>query len=281
MNPSPITERTSSRLARASAMNELSPCRTIAGGSSLSCSSSISPTICSRCPRSTPVRRCRHIRRTTSAMDPRPALRQEVDRTHRRRQKSSLRMMLASASGRPDRRRGRSSLPGTASSRLPSPCRRARSYGHERQQVADVHDAFGSSEGLVVDTSRECTALSNRLIQFAERDVALDRDDVGAMDHDIAMPVHAGEDIAQTWCARWRKTDLVRRRTHRARPAKSFADHPASSRTAVRMARVSQFSAVGGATRRRPATTAGRLRVLRGLSWWDRSPGMSVSRRSA
>ncbi|MFK4582970.1 hypothetical protein ABIF83_006447 [Bradyrhizobium ottawaense] len=44
---SPITERTSSRLARASAMKALSGRRTIEGGSSLSCSSSISPTICS------------------------------------------------------------------------------------------------------------------------------------------------------------------------------------------------------------------------------------------
>src|ERR1700675_1523617 len=47
MKSSPITERASSRLARASATKELSACRTIAGGSSLSCSSSISPTICS------------------------------------------------------------------------------------------------------------------------------------------------------------------------------------------------------------------------------------------
>src|SRR3954470_13341110 len=97
MKSSPITERASSRLARASAMNELSACRTIAGGSSLSCSSSISPTICSTMSSIDTSPSVPPYSSTTGArgaaifvdrqrqMDARGLhLRQQVDRPHRR-----------------------------------------------------------------------------------------------------------------------------------------------------------------------------------------------------
>ena len=112
--------------------------------------------------------------------------------------------------------------------------------------------------------------------QFAERDVALDRDDVGAMDHHVgdAALVQA-EDVAQHGALDGGKADLVRRRWHRARPADRRGPIPASSRTAC--------GSRGSASCRRPGrstspscTTAGRLRVLRGLSWIGSESGMSV-----
>src|SRR5213079_806954 len=50
---------------------------------------------------------------------------------------------------------------------------------------------------------------------------------------------------------------------------------PGFQPNSVRMARVSQFSAVGRSTSP-SCTTAGRLRVLRGLSWVGSESGMSV-----
>ena len=123
-------------------------------------------------------------------------------------------MMLASASGcaRSTARRSRPAgkgflrlaLAGVADARL---------RGHERQEVADVHDAFGVVEGLVVDDEARMRRALEQAHQFAERDVALDRDDVGAMHHHVGdAPFVQPEDIAQHGALDGGKADLVRRR---------------------------------------------------------------------
>src|SRR5258708_35033126 len=56
---------------------------------------------------------------------------------------------------------------------------------------------------------------------------------------------------------------------------KSARTDPGFQPNSVRMARVSQFSAAGRSTSP-SCTTAGRLRVLRGLSWVGSESGMSV-----
>ena len=112
---------------------------------------------------------------------------------------NSLRMMLASASGSARSTARRSSPVATAFLRfvLPVSVTRARAR-HERQQVADVNDAFGIVEGFVVDHQPRMRRTFEQAHQFAERDVALDRDDVGAMDHHVGDAAFMqAEDVAQ------------------------------------------------------------------------------------
>src|SRR6266850_72539 len=204
---SPMTERTSSRLARASAMKELSACRTIAGGSSLSCSSSISPTICS----------------TMSSIDTRPSVPPYSSTTSAKWMreacicakrsiaridggtKSSLRMMFASISG---------------SAR--STARRSRPAGRGffllavhvvgTQAFAVMNDAFRIVECFVLDHQPRMRRAFEQAHQLAKRNVALHRDDVGAMDHHVGdAPLMQAEDIAQHGALDRGKTDIVRR----------------------------------------------------------------------
>src|SRR6202041_1505326 len=56
------------------------------------------------------------------------------------------------------------------------------------QQIADVNDPFRIVERLVVDHQTRMRGTFEHAHQFAERNVALDRDDVGAMDHHIGDP---------------------------------------------------------------------------------------------
>ena len=113
----------------------------------------------------------------------------------------------------------------------------ARPCGHERQQVADVYDALGVVEAFVVDDEPRMRRAFEQAHQFAERDVTLDRDDVGAMDHHVGdTPLVQAEDVAQHGALDGGKADLVRRRgiehdlqvvANRSRlPAEQSADRP-------------------------------------------------------
>ena len=84
---------------------------------------------------------------------------------------------------------------------------------HERQQIADVNDAFRIVQRLVVDHEARMRRALEQAHQLAERDIALDRDDVGAMHHHVgdAALVQA-EDVAQHGALDGGKADLVRRR---------------------------------------------------------------------
>src|SRR5665213_3294381 len=86
--------------------------------------------------------------------------------------------------------------------------RRAR--GHERDQVADMDHAGRIIERVLVnDEPRMCSALEY-LDQFAEHDVLLHGDDVGARDHDAFYPGLAQtEDILEHGGFARRKTRLL------------------------------------------------------------------------
>ena len=63
--------------------------------------------------------------------------------------------------------------------------------GHEGDQVADVHHADRIVERVVVDDEPRMAGALEHLHQFAERDVLLHRDDVGARHHDVVDPALA------------------------------------------------------------------------------------------
>ena len=68
-----------------------------------------------------------------------------------------------------------------------------------------MNDAFGIVEGLVVDNEAGMRRALEQVDQFAERNVALDRDDIGAVDHDVGdAPFVQAEDIAQHGALEWR-----------------------------------------------------------------------------
>ena len=125
-------------------------------------------------------------------------LRQQVDRPHRRRNVKQL----ADDVGLVERHRevdgaqieaGRIRLLAFGLAGFADP----RSCGHERQQVADVDDAFGIVEDFVVDHEPRMRRALEQAHQFAERDVALDRDDVGAVHHHVGNPSFMqAEDVA-------------------------------------------------------------------------------------
>ena len=89
----------------------------------------------------------------------------------------------------------------------------ARPHSHEREQVADMNDAFGIVEVFVVDDETGMRRALEHVDQLAERNIALDRDDVGAMDHDIGdAPFVQTEDVAQHGALDGGKAGLVGRR---------------------------------------------------------------------
>ncbi len=142
-------------------------------------------------------------------------LRQQIDRPHRRRHKKQF-----SDDVRVDQRQreiDRAQIK-TGRRRLFPLClagiRRARLRGHERQQVPDVNDALGIVEGLVVNhQARMCRAFE-QAHQLAKRNVALDCDNVGAMDHHVGdAPLMQAQNIAQHGALDGGKADFVRRRS--------------------------------------------------------------------
>ena len=74
-----------------------------------------------------------------------------------------------------------------------------------------MDNALGIIERVVVDHQARMRCAFEQAHQFAERDVALDRDDVGAMDHDIGdAPFMKSENVAQHRALDRGKTHLVR-----------------------------------------------------------------------
>ena len=79
-----------------------------------------------------------------------------------------------------------------------TPDRLRRARGHERDQVADVDHAGRIVERVVVDDEPRMAGALEHFDQFAERDVLLHGDDVGARHHDALDPAFAqAEDILQ------------------------------------------------------------------------------------
>ena len=69
---------------------------------------------------------------------------------------------------------------------------------HVADHVADVHHADRIVERLVVGDEARMAGAFEHLDQFAERDVALHRDDVGARHHDVVDPAPAQrQDVGQ------------------------------------------------------------------------------------
>jgi hypothetical protein len=56
---------------------------------------------------------------------------------------------------------------------------------HVSDQIADVHKADGIVERIVINDETRVPGLLENFHQFAERDVLVHRDDVGARDHDV------------------------------------------------------------------------------------------------
>jgi len=73
---------------------------------------------------------------------------QQVDRPHRRGTKSSFRMMLASAQRQCEIDRAQIETGREGFLRLACLFRHGALCGHERQQIADVHDALGIDRGF-------------------------------------------------------------------------------------------------------------------------------------
>ncbi len=140
-------------------------------------------------------------------------LRQEIDRPHRRRHEQQLADDVGV--GKRQREVNHAQIkPG--GNRLLAPrlagIRHARARRHERQEVADMNDAFGIVEGFVVNHQPRMRRTFEHAHQFAEPDVALDRDDVGAVDHHVGeAALMQAEDVAQHGALDRRKADLVRR----------------------------------------------------------------------
>ena len=88
-----------------------------------------------------------------------------------------------------------------------------RARRHERHQVADVDHADGIVEHLVVDHQPRMAGAGEHLHELAERDLLLDRDDVGARHHDVHDPPLAqAEDVLQHDAFFRRETGLARAR---------------------------------------------------------------------
>ena len=118
--------------------------------------------------------------------------REQVDRRHRRRHEQDLAHDL----GRRQRHRQIDGLEIEAGGErllalgvLVRVDRGAR--GHEGDQVADVHHADRIVERVVVDHQARMAGALEHLHQFAERDVLLHGDDVGARHHDVPDPALA------------------------------------------------------------------------------------------
>ena len=92
-------------------------------------------------------------------------------------------------------------------------CGDARFRGHEGEQIADMHHAFGIVERFVVDHEPGMRGALEQVHQLAERNVALHRDHVRTMHHHVgdAALVQA-EDIAQHGALDGGEADLIRLR---------------------------------------------------------------------
>ena len=76
-----------------------------------------------------------------------------------------------------------------------------------------MNDAFGIVEVFVVDDKTGMRRALEHVDQFAERDITLDRDDIGAMNHDIGDATFMqAEDIAQHGALDGGETGFVGRR---------------------------------------------------------------------
>ena len=75
-----------------------------------------------------------------------------------------------------------------------------------------MNDAFGIVEGFVVDHQARMRGAFEQAHQFAERNVALDCYDIGAMDHDVGdAALVQGKDVAQHRALDGGKSHLIRR----------------------------------------------------------------------
>jgi len=158
--------------------------------------------------------------------------------------KSSLRMMLASASGKARSTARRSEACGNGFLALGlagSPTRR--SYGHGTpagRGCARLPSDSVPRRLVCRRTSRECAALSNRAhhIVRPERDVALTATMGGAMDHDHRRwrPFHAGRGYCATWCGAMAENRPAWRRRIEHEPCKSSRGPIPLSAEQVRMA---------------------------------------------
>ena len=75
-----------------------------------------------------------------------------------------------------------------------------------------MNDADGVVERFVVDHEARMRRAFEQAHEFAERNIPLDRDDVGAMHHHVGdPPLVQAEDVAQHGALDGGKADLVRR----------------------------------------------------------------------
>ena len=163
-------------------------------------------------------------------------LRQQIDRAHRWRHEKQFPNDVGLRQRQREIDRTQIETGGQRLLALGLSCiRYARLRGHERQEIANVDDAFGIVEGFVVDDQARMRRAFEQAHQFAERNVALDRDDIGAMHHHVRnAPFMQVEDIAQHGALDGGKAHLVRRRgiehdlqivAHRSRlPSEQRAD---------------------------------------------------------
>ena len=140
-------------------------------------------------------------------------LRQQIDRPHRRRHEQQFANDVGV--GQRHREVDRAQIEPGRQGLLPlglAGVGDARARGHVGQQVADVNDAFGIVEGFVVDHQTRMRRAFEQAHQFAERNVALDRDDIGAMNHHVGdAPLVQAENIAQHGALDGGKPHLVGR----------------------------------------------------------------------
>ena len=104
---------------------------------------------------------------------------------------------------------GRERLLALAFSAAPCCARR----DHVVEEVADVDHAARIVERVVVDGQARMAGALEHLEQFAERDVLLDRDDVGARHHDVVDPGPRRPRMFLSIARSWARSRL--RRAHR------------------------------------------------------------------
>ena len=126
----------------------------------------------------------------------------------------------------------------------------ARARGHEGDQVADVHHADRIVERVVIDDEARMAGALEHAHQFAERDVLLHVDDVGARHHDVADAALAqAEDVLEHPAFFRREAGFARRHgvEHVLEVGADRARLPAEQRAQGRAAnQPSPFSRAGG-----------------------------------
>src|SRR5215467_7027498 len=169
----PTVPTTSSMVARASATYEPSGCCVIASVSSSSCSSAISPTICS----------------TMSSIEARPSVPPYSSTTSARWMRVACmraKRSITRIDGVEIEARRQRFLALSVLFRIDRGPRR-----HESDKVADVHHAYGIVERVVVDNEPGMRGTFENADQFADIDVLLYRNDIRAWNHDVAHPPFA------------------------------------------------------------------------------------------